>query len=170
EERMKSRGFAFFWGMRFPETGREAVCNVLITLGKEARQSGDSRREHARRSVFFFPILHPTREFAAGDSMLIRIGALGSWWHCRFRRAFLSMDHGRNERGWGWHFSGLGAAGCLALMLAAGQGAPCHAQARQPEAPAHNAANPAAPGQLPESPKPRSRKSVNGKQHGALYG
>jgi len=102
--------------------------------------------------------------------MLIRIGDLGSWWHCRFRRAFLSMDHGRNERGWGWHFSGLGAAGCLALMLAAGQGAPCHAQARQPEASAHNASNPAAPGQLPENPKPRSRKSVDGKQHGALYG
>src|SRR6185312_14513711 len=34
-------------------------CNLLITLRKESRQSGDSRREHARRGVSLFPILHP---------------------------------------------------------------------------------------------------------------
>lgn len=100
--------------------------------------------------------------------MLIRIGALGGRWRCRFRRPSLSMDRCMRERGGGCHFSGLGAAACLALMLAAGQGAPCRAQ--QPEMAAHNASNQATPDQLPENPKPRSRKAVDGKQNGALYG
>lgn len=52
-------------------------------------------------------------------------------------------------------------------MPAAGPGAPCYGQARQA---ARNASNRAAPNQLPENPKPHSRKSVDGKQNGALYG
>jgi len=80
------------------------------------------------------------------------------------------MDHCRKERGRGWRVSGLGAAAYLALMLAAGQGGPCHAQAPQPAPGARNSFTPVAPDQLPEEHKPHSRKSADRKQNGALYG
>lgn len=106
--------------------------------------------------------------------MLIRIGVQEDWWRYWFRRSMPSTDHCSKKWGLGCRSSVFGAAAGAVLMLAVGFGASCYAQAQQPVAPAnlsprHDVAQ-AAPDQLPKNPRPRSAKSADPKQNGALYG